>query len=100
MPDSPFRLDRLRRTDRRSSATPSLDIFREVLADHADYPSGVCCHPDDALGRLDQGATVASILMDLDTKTMWIADGHAVLIPYRALDYASFLSKPSLVAER
>ena len=43
---------------------------------------------------------MASILMDLDTKTMWIADGHPCVTPYRALDYASFLSKPSLVAER
>ena len=99
MPDSPFRLDRLaaRIAD---APTLSLDTFREALADHADYPSGVCCHPDARSARLDQGATVASILMDLDTKTMWVADGHPCVTPYRALDYGSFLSKPSLVAER
>ena len=55
MPDSPFRLDRLaaRIADER---TLSLDTFREALADHADYPSGVCCHPDTRSPRLDQGA--------------------------------------------
>jgi isopenicillin-N N-acyltransferase-like protein len=99
MPDSPFRLDRLQaRTAGEGSL--SLDTFRVVLADHADYPSGVCCHPDERSARLDQGMTVASILMDLQTKTMWLADGHPCVTPYRELDYASFLAKPSPVAER
>ena len=99
MPDSPFRLDRLQaRTS--GEGTLSLDAFRGALSDHADYPSGVCCHPDERSARLDQGMTVASILMDLETKTMWLADGHPCVTPYRELDYASFLAKPSPVAER
>ena len=99
MPDSPFRLDRLS-TGIAEQPAVSLDTFRAALADHADYPSGVCCHPDERWARLDQGATVASILMDLDTKTMWVADGHPCVTPYRELEYASFLSKPSPVAAR
>ena len=99
MPDSPFRLDRL---SSRIADVPavSLDTFRAALADHAGHPSGVCCHPDTRSAVLDQGATVASILMDLDTKTMWVADGHPCTVPYRELDYGSFLAKPSRVAAR
>jgi len=99
MPDSPFRLDRLSSRIAEEPAV-SLDTFRAALADHADYPSGVCCHPDTRSSRLDQGSTVASILMDLDAKTMWVADGHPCTIPYRELRYGAFLAKPSPVAER
>lgn len=66
-----------------------------MLADHANFPSGVCCHPDPRLGRLEQGATVASVLMDLDERTMWVADGHPCTVAYRHLDYGTFLSKAS-----
>jgi hypothetical protein len=38
---------------------------------------------------------VASILMDLDTRRMWLADGLPCQTPYRELDYADFLAKPS-----
>ena len=96
MPDSPFRLERLQ-ARARASGLLSLEIFRTFLADHVNYPSGVCCHPDVRMEPHDQGATVASVLMDLDAKTMWIADGHPCTNPYRRLDYATFLRKPSSV---
>jgi isopenicillin-N N-acyltransferase-like protein len=97
MPDSPFRLARIASAVAGRSSL-SIDTFREALADHANHPSGVCCHPDPRFDRLDQGTTVASILMDLDTATMWVADGHPCTAPYRALEYAAFLSRPSPVA--
>ncbi len=95
MPDSPFRLERLRSAVRAAGPTLALDDFRSMFADHANFPSGVCCHPDPRLGRLEQGATVASVLMDLDERTMWVADGHPCTADYRRLDYADFLAKPS-----
>jgi isopenicillin-N N-acyltransferase like protein len=98
MPDSPIRLDRLRSRLAATPGTPTLDTFRDLLSDHANYPSGVCCHPDARWHEFDQGATVASILMDLDAKTMWLADGSPCSVPYRELAYADFLSKPSTVA--
>jgi isopenicillin-N N-acyltransferase-like protein len=97
MPDSPFRLARITSAVAERGSL-SIDTFREALADHANHPSGVCCHPDPRFDRLDQGTTVASILMDLDTATMWVADGHPCTAPYRELDYGAFLSKPSAVA--
>ena len=97
MPDSPFRLDRLRarRVRRRRCRSRTSG---ELLADHANYPSGVCCHPDERWARLDQGATVASVLMDLDARTMWLADGHAVHRSVSRAGLRDFLAKPSPVA--
>ena len=72
-----------------------MDDLASLLADHANYPSGICCHPDPRLDRLDQGATVASVVMDLDERTMWLADGRPCTAEYRRLDYGAFLSKRS-----
>lgn len=96
MPDSPFRLERLK-AGVAGGEPLSLEVFRRLLADHANHPSGICCHPDARMDPHDQGATVASVLMDLDAKRMWVADGHPCTNPYRELDYAGFLGKPSPV---
>lgn len=97
MPDSPVRLQRLQ-AGVRASGDPSLTTFRALLSDHANYPSGVCCHPDIRMPRHDQGMTAASVLMDLDAKRMWVSDGNPCTSPYRTLDYSAFLAKPSLLA--
>lgn len=97
MPDSPFRLERLKTAVAGAGPKLSLEVFRAVFADHANYPSGVCCHPDLRMSEHDRGATVASVLMDLEERRMWVADGHPCESPYRELDYAEFLSKPSPV---
>jgi isopenicillin-N N-acyltransferase-like protein len=99
MPDSPFRLERLRTSVSGRRPGLAIDDFRTLLGDHANYPSGVCCHPDTRMDEFDQGATVASVLMDLDERRMWVADGHPCTSPYRELDYRSFLSKPSPVRD-
>ncbi len=87
MPDSPVRLQRLRAGLAVSNGLPSLDAFRMLLADHANYPSAVCCHPDPRMHPYDQGATVVSVLMDLEARSMWVTDGNPCSVPYRHLDY-------------
>jgi isopenicillin-N N-acyltransferase like protein len=100
MPDSPFRLERLNAAARRARPDGlSLDRFRAVLGDHANYPSGICCHPDSRMDPLDQGATVASVLMDLTERRIWLANGHPCTAPYRELDVSALLDKPSPVKE-
>ena len=97
MPDSPVRLQRLR-AGVQAAADHSLATFRALLSDHANYPSGVCCHPDLRMPRHDQGMTATSVLMDLEARRMWVTDGNPCSVPYRELDYADFLAKPPLVA--
>jgi len=99
MPDSPLRLQRIRAGLGGPECPPTLDTFRALLADHAGYPSGLCCHPDPRVDPYDQGATVASVLMDLGTRRMYLAAGNPCSAPYRQLDYREFLAKPSPVAE-
>ncbi len=99
MPDSPLRLQRIRAGLSGPDGLPTLDTFRALLADHANYPSGLCCHPDPRMDPYDQGATVASVLMDLGTRQMYLADGNPCTAPYRQLNYGEFLAKPSPVAE-
>jgi isopenicillin-N N-acyltransferase like protein len=93
MPSSAVRLQRLR------TATPdpaTLDDFRVLLADHADYPHSICCHPDPDEHPLEQGATIASVLMDLNARRLWLAPGNPCQVPYSELDL-SRLTAPAHV---
>lgn len=94
MPDSPFRLERLAKEVAKLDKL-SVDAFQRLLADHTNYPAGICCHPDVRMDPHDQGATVASVIMDLDDRILWVADGQPCVNPYRELDYSEFLSERS-----
>ncbi len=91
MPSSPVRLQRLLAG---VGAMPdrSLEAFRALLSDHADYPSAICCHPDPRQEPLDRGTTVTSVLMDLTARRMWLADGNPCTTAYRELDYSALLA--------
>ena len=51
------------------------------------------------MDRYDQGSTVASVLMDLDDARIWVADGRPCTAPFRELDVATLLAKPSPIRE-
>jgi len=84
MPSSAVRLQRLRAAAEANART--LGDFRVLLADHADYPYGVCAHPDPAAHPCEQGATIASVLMDLGARQLWLAAGNPCQVPYERLD--------------
>jgi isopenicillin-N N-acyltransferase-like protein len=83
MPDSAVRLQRLRAGATRSA---TLAGFRALLADHADRPFGICSHPDPHDHPLEQGATIASVLMDLTARRLWLAAGNPCQASYEELD--------------
>jgi isopenicillin-N N-acyltransferase like protein len=83
MPDSAVRLQRLRAA---ASNTATLEDFRTLLADHADYPHSICSHPDPDHHPLEQGTTIASILMDPAARRIWLAAGNPCQTPYAELD--------------
>lgn len=90
MPDSVFRLQRARRwVDSHDPYDPG--TYEGLFADHAGHPLGVCCHPDDSAVAAEQDSTVLSVVMDLDALTLRIADGRPCEVPFRQLDYSSFL---------
>jgi len=84
MPSSVIRLQRLRA----ANAARTLDDFGVLLADHADYPHSICAHPDPADHPCEQGATIASVLMDLTARHIWLATGNPCQAAYERLDIA------------
>jgi len=85
MPSSAVRLQRLRAGTGQPGRL-TLDHFRALLADHADYPHSICSHPDPADHPLEQGATIASLLMDLDAGQAWLAAGNPCEVSYETLE--------------
>ena len=43
--------------------------------------------------ELEQAATIASIVMDLDERRLWITDGYPCSTGYREVDYSDLLAK-------
>jgi isopenicillin-N N-acyltransferase-like protein len=84
MPSSQVRLQRLQAAHQASNPR-TLDDFRVVLADHADYPHSVCAHPEPAAHPCEQGQTIASLLMDLTAGQLWLAAGNPCQVPYEQL---------------
>ena len=82
MPSSAVRLQRLRA----GAIKRDLDGFRTLLADHADYPHSICAHPDPADHPLEAGSTIASLLMDTESRRIWLAAGNPCQVPYQLLD--------------
>jgi len=91
-PDSAVRLARAR-VVLGQNAQLSPESLMAMLSDHADHPFGICAHADKRAPLLDRGATVASIVMDLDERRLWLADGQPCRTPYRQLDYGQFLAE-------
>ena len=87
MPSSAVRLQRLRAgTGPEPGGARTLDRFRALLADHADYPHSICSHPDPADHPLEQGATIASLLIDPNAGQVWLAAGNPCQVTHERLE--------------
>jgi isopenicillin-N N-acyltransferase-like protein len=97
MPDSPFRLQRLRQLVERVPERLDRGFFERAMADHATFPLGICAHPDPRVPRVQQYETVAALIMDPDARCMWVAAGRPCSTPFELLDLSDALNKPSPV---
>ena len=86
MPSSAVRLQRLHAALTSRDALPALDGLRSLLRDHADHPFGICAHPDPRAHRYDQGATIASVVMDLTARQLWYTHGNPCQAPCDLLE--------------
>jgi isopenicillin-N N-acyltransferase like protein len=93
MADSPFRLMRARQLVADHDGPLDREFFTALLGDHATYPLGVCCHPDPRFGPVKQSATLASVIMEPDTRSMWVAPGNPCTTPFEPVELD--LRKPS-----
>jgi isopenicillin-N N-acyltransferase like protein len=93
-PDSPVRLGTVRDAGRGETEL-DVDWAMAAVKDHSGFPNSVCRHPNPDDAATEQGATIASVVMEPASRTMWLADGQPCTRPFRRLDYADLLKAPS-----
>lgn len=99
MQDSICRLQRLQQLiESRRGEKLSAEFVMKLLSDHAAYPAGVCCHPGLGVEDAAKWETVASVVIDLAARRMWLAAGSPCSVAYEELDCAGILSKPGTAA--
>ena len=86
MPDSLFRRSRLATLLRLSEGPVTRARLEASFVDHAGHPFGVCSHEDTRVVVVDQYATIASLMMDLTERRMWLASGNPCAAPYVELE--------------
>jgi len=91
MNDSPFRYFRARELLRTRTGPVSVDLLQRIFSDHANHPVSICAHADLREKPTDQGETTASLIMDLEDRVLWLADGTPCK-GYRRIDYGQFLA--------
>ncbi len=74
VPHSQARLKRFRSL-LRGRERVSVEDLGEMLRDHDGHPYSVCRHPDPAVPAAERYKTVASIIMDLDERSLSVTDG-------------------------
>jgi isopenicillin-N N-acyltransferase-like protein len=85
MPDSPIRLDRLTRELAAEPRPLKVETISASLGDHGNYPDGICCHGTGDSPE-ERAATIVSVLMDLDDRRLWVAEGNPCVAPYQEHD--------------
>jgi isopenicillin-N N-acyltransferase-like protein len=86
MPDSLFRHARLSSLLASSDGPLDRERLQRAFADHAGHPFGVCTREDTRAVVVDQYATIASLVMDLTERRMWLASGAPCTAPYLELE--------------
>jgi isopenicillin-N N-acyltransferase-like protein len=65
----------------------SLDTFRAILTDHTYGPYAICRHAVPSEPRLHQTATRASVMMDLSTRSFYVAIRQPCVGEYRHIAF-------------
>jgi len=84
-PGSLFRHRRMNRFLEQHRGDCDVTVLKEILADHFDLPNSICSHHDSRFPKVEQYVTVASIIMDLNTADVWLADGNPCQTQYQQL---------------
>ena len=79
---------RLNRAERllRTMAPHSTESFARILADHVNRPNSICCHDVETPIAFERSKTIASIMIDLTEKCIYIAVGSPCQATYQRYD--------------
>lgn len=98
----PLSMTRQRTINRRlrdHAGNISVELMKTILADHENHPNALCRHPLEYLAPVDRSATVASVIMDLDERTLWVADGQPCSHPYHQFSAADLWPRKAEATE-
>ena len=84
-PDSVYRLYRAETALEAEWGEITTQTLMEILRDHYGKPHSICCHPDPREPEDFRGATLASIIIDLDERRMHITRGPPCQAEYREI---------------
>lgn len=84
-PDSLYRNQRARDLLEAKIGQITVEDVQAALQDHTGYPKSVCRHEDERDPEDQRTASIASILIDLGSRTMYVASGPPCCHEYQAV---------------
>jgi isopenicillin-N N-acyltransferase like protein len=88
--------DSIRRLTRARSAIAegavTVPSIQELLRDHGGHPASVCAHEEPGIDPAEDGATVASVVMDLSAGELWVSEGNPCEVSYERIRLADLLA--------
>lgn len=94
-PNSMTRLSELRRQLAGQQAEIAAADLRSLLRSHANAPYSICRHVDEAAPRSERTATLASVVMDLGVRQLWVSDGAPCCSPWLSMSPAVSFRQPT-----
>lgn len=84
-PNTLFRAARMRRLLQAARGAGGLtrDAMIAAMSDGLSHPHAICRHPDPEMPRARQTMTVAAVILDLDRREMWVANGPPSIAPFK-----------------
>lgn len=76
LPDSLLRLGLAKQIIREEYGKLGVKGFKKIFRDHTNFPNSICRHADPADHVVEQIETVCSIIMDLESNTIYLAHGQ------------------------
>lgn len=81
-PNTLYRSSRIRRLLARTAGAITLDDMKAAAQDHFGFPNAICRHPDETQPPAKRTMTTGAVLIDLNTRTMHVANGPPCTYPY------------------
>lgn len=75
-PDTLLRFHRARQLLESAQGQIDIENFKCVFRDHSSYPNSICRHVDNRDDWLMHAATLSSVIMDLDDRVLYVANGN------------------------
>jgi isopenicillin-N N-acyltransferase-like protein len=85
-PNTLYRADRMRRLLAADRGAIAFDHMRAAARDHFGAPYAICRHPDPGQPEARRTMTVGAVLIDLEARTMHVADGPPCMNEYVAFE--------------